>query len=107
MAGRLHRQRRSEAGKDPNRLTAGRLLYVAVDDDRTRARDDLVRFLHGYYGTSFDVDKHAIFGPAEEVTERLREQVDAGITHLMLGVPTLDHNHLRRLAQEVAPALRP
>ena len=96
----------SEAGKDPNRLTAGRLLYVAVDDDRTRARDDLVQFLHGYYGTGFDVDKHAIFGPAEEVTKRLREQVDAGITHLMLGVPTLDHTHLRRLAQEVAPALR-
>jgi alkanesulfonate monooxygenase SsuD/methylene tetrahydromethanopterin reductase-like flavin-dependent oxidoreductase (luciferase family) len=59
-----------------------------------------------YYGTGFDVDKHAIFGPAEEVTKRLREQVDAGITHLMLGVPTLDHTHLRRLAQEVVPALR-
>jgi len=34
------------------------------------------------------------------------QQVDAGITHLMLGVPTLDHSHLRRLAQEVARALR-
>jgi hypothetical protein len=32
--------------------------------------------------------------------------VDAGITHLMLGVPTLDLAHLRRVAEQVAPALR-
>jgi hypothetical protein len=36
----------------------------------------------------------------------LREQVDAGITHLMLGVPTLDLTHLRRVAEHVVPALR-
>jgi alkanesulfonate monooxygenase SsuD/methylene tetrahydromethanopterin reductase-like flavin-dependent oxidoreductase (luciferase family) len=54
----------------------------------------------------FDVDQHAIFGPPEEVTARLQEHVEAGITHLMLGVPTLDLTHLRRLAEEVAPALR-
>jgi hypothetical protein len=32
--------------------------------------------------------------------------VDAGITHLMLGVPSLDLAHLRRVAESVAPALR-
>ena len=94
------------AGKNPDDLTAGRLLYVAVDDDRAKARADLTRFLHGYYGPGFDVEKHGIFGPPGEVTARLREQVDAGITHLMLGVPNLDRLHLRRLAEEVAPALR-
>jgi alkanesulfonate monooxygenase SsuD/methylene tetrahydromethanopterin reductase-like flavin-dependent oxidoreductase (luciferase family) len=94
------------AGKEPDSLIAGRLLYVAVDDDRARAREALGTFLHGYYGPGFDVDQHAIFGPAGEVAARLREQVDAGISHLMLGVPTLDHDHLRRLAEEVAPALR-
>lgn len=94
------------AGRNPDDLTAGRLLYVAVDDDRAKARADMTQFLHGYYGPDFDVDKHAIFGPAAEVRTRLREQVDAGITHLMLGVPSLDRDHLRRLAEDVAPALR-
>jgi alkanesulfonate monooxygenase SsuD/methylene tetrahydromethanopterin reductase-like flavin-dependent oxidoreductase (luciferase family) len=94
------------AGKDPASLVAGRLLYVAIDEQRERARQALRVFLHGYYGTMFDVDQHAIFGPPEEVTARLREHVEAGITHLMLGVPTLDLTHLRRLAEEVAPALR-
>ena len=49
--------------------------------------------------------RHRI-GPVQEVTDRLREQIDAGITHLMLGVPSLNLDHLRRLAEEVAPALR-
>jgi alkanesulfonate monooxygenase SsuD/methylene tetrahydromethanopterin reductase-like flavin-dependent oxidoreductase (luciferase family) len=93
-------------GKDPDALVAGRLLYIAVDEDRDRARETLRTFLHGYYGPTFDVDEHAIFGPAEEVAGRLREQVDAGITHLMLGVPTLDVTHLRRVAEQVAPVLR-
>jgi probable F420-dependent oxidoreductase len=94
------------AGKDPQALVAGRLLYVTVDENRERARETLRRFLHGYYGPMFDVDQHAIFGPPEEVSARLRAHVDAGITHLMLGVPTLDVGHLQRLATEVAPALR-
>jgi alkanesulfonate monooxygenase SsuD/methylene tetrahydromethanopterin reductase-like flavin-dependent oxidoreductase (luciferase family) len=93
-------------GKDPDALVAGRLLYIAADEDRDRARKALRLFLHGYYGPSFDVDQHAIFGPPAEVAARLREQVDAGLTHLMLGVPTLDLAHLRRVAEQVAPTLR-
>ena len=69
-------------------------------------KDALHAFLHGYYGPRFDVDQHAIFGPPREVAARLAEHVDAGITHLMLGVPTLDIAHLQRVAGEVAPAIR-
>ena len=96
----------SAAGRDPSTLVASRLVYVAVDDNRDRAREALRVFLHGYYGPRFDVDRHAIFGPAPEVAASLRAHVDAGITQLMLGVPTLDLAHLRRVADEVAPAVR-
>jgi hypothetical protein len=81
-------------------------VYVAVDDDRDRARATLGAFLHGYYGARFDVDQWAIFGPAREVAARLVEHVNAGITKLMLGVPNLDLAHLRRVANDVAPVLR-
>jgi len=94
------------AARNPDALVAGRLVYVAVDDDRDRARAALGAFLHGYYGARFDVDQWAIFGPAREVAARLVEHVDAGITKLMLGVPNLDLAHLRRVANDVAPVLR-
>jgi alkanesulfonate monooxygenase SsuD/methylene tetrahydromethanopterin reductase-like flavin-dependent oxidoreductase (luciferase family) len=94
------------AGRNPDALVAGRLLYVAVDDDRARARESLRAFLHGYYGSRFDVDQHAIFRPPAEVAARLVEHVQAGITKLMLGVPSLDLAHLRRVAHEVAPLVR-
>ena len=94
------------AGRNPDALVAGRFVYVAVDDDRARARESLRAFLHGYYGPRFDVDQHAIFGPPAEVAARLVEHVQAGITKLMLGVPSLDLAHLRRVAHEVAPVVR-
>ena len=94
------------AGRNPDALIAGRLVYVAVDDDREKARDALRRFLHGYYGPRFDVEQHAVFGSPHDVAAQLVEHVDAGITKLMLGVPSLDLAHLRRVAHEVAPALR-
>lgn len=94
------------AGRDPDALVAGRLLYVAVDDDRERARNALRTFLHGYYGARFDVDQYAVFGPPREVAARLVEHVAAGITKLMLGVPSLDLAHLGRVANEVAPIVR-
>ena len=94
------------AGKNPASLVAGRLLYVAIDEQRERAREALRVFLHGYYGAMFDVDQHAIFGPPEEVTARLQEHVEAGITHLMLWGAHSTPTYLRRLAEEVAPALR-
>jgi len=94
------------AGRNPDALVAGRLVYVAVDDDRDRARGALRQFLHGYYGARFDVDQHAVFGTARDVAAQLGEHVEAGITKLMLGVPSLDLAHLRRVAHEIAPALR-
>jgi probable F420-dependent oxidoreductase len=95
-----------EAGRDPDALVAGRLVYVAVDDERNRARRALQTFLHGYHGARFDVDQHAVFGPPREVAARLAEHAENGITKLMLGVPSLDLAHLHRVADDVAPVVR-
>jgi alkanesulfonate monooxygenase SsuD/methylene tetrahydromethanopterin reductase-like flavin-dependent oxidoreductase (luciferase family) len=100
------REGAAAAGKNPDDLIYGRLLYVAVDNDREKACQAIGKFLHGYYGPDYDVDNIAIFGPAEEVGARLRAQVEAGISHLMLAVPSLDSDHLRCLAEDVMPVLR-
>ncbi|MDE2802249.1 MAG: LLM class flavin-dependent oxidoreductase, partial [Chloroflexota bacterium] len=85
-------------GRDPSELEAGKLVYVAVDDDRERALASLTPFLHAYYGAARNPTDFAVYGPAEEVASQLQEFADAGTTTFMLGVPSLDVGHLERIA---------
>ena len=87
-------------------LTAGRLIYISIDDNKEKALANMTKFLHGYYGIERGVEKHAICGSPIEIAERLKEFAEAGLTHFILGLPSLDHTQLQRLAEEVAPILR-
>ncbi|MCY4624029.1 MAG: LLM class flavin-dependent oxidoreductase [Chloroflexi bacterium] len=93
-------------GRDPEQLEAGKLIYVAVDDDRDRALAALIPFLNAYYGPARDPKTFAVYGPAEEVASKLQEFVDVGTRTFMLGVPSLDVEHLERIAADVVPRLR-
>ena len=95
-----------EFGRDPSQLEAGKLIYVAVDDDRDRALASLTPFLHAYYGAARDPAVFAVYGPADHVAAGLQEFVDAGTRTFMLGVPSLDVDHLERIASDVVPRLR-
>ncbi len=94
------------SGRDIGDLEAGKLVYVSVDDDKERALGTLKPFISDYYGQRIDITEHGIFGPADEVIERLRAFADAGVTMFMLGVPTLDITHIERIAKDVVPYLQ-
>ena len=93
-------------GRDPSALEAGKLVYVSVDDDKERALATLTPFIRDYYGPTMDIAKHGVYGPPGEVVERLRAFADAGVTMFMLGVPTLDIGHIKRVATDVMPKLK-
>ena len=93
-------------GRDPSQLEAGKLVYVAVDDNRERALASLTPFLHAYYGAARNPTDFAVYGPPDEVASHLQEFADAGTTTFMLGVPSLDVGHLERIASDVVPRLR-
>ena len=93
-------------GRDPSRLEAGKLIYVAVDNDRDRALATLAPFLRAYYGAARDPRTFAVYGPAEEVAAQLQAFVDVGARTFMLGVPSLDVDHLERIASDVVPLLQ-
>lgn len=95
-----------EFGRDPSRLEAGKLVYVAVDEDPDRALASLTPFLHAYYGAARNPTDFAVYGPPDEVAAQLQEFVDAGASTFMLGVPSLDVDHLERIAEGVIPRLR-
>ena len=93
-------------GREIRDLEAGKLVYVSVDDDKQRALEKLKPFISDYYGQRIDITEHGVFGPAEEVIERLRSYSEAGVTMFMLGVPTLDIAHIERIAKDVIPYLQ-
>jgi alkanesulfonate monooxygenase SsuD/methylene tetrahydromethanopterin reductase-like flavin-dependent oxidoreductase (luciferase family) len=93
-------------GRDPLSLEASKLVFVAANQDRNHARSSLKSFVDGYFGPSFDVDKHGITGTPSEVADRLGEFADAGVTLFMMGVPDLDVRHLETLAHQVIPRLK-
>ena len=87
-------------------FTAGRLIYISIDDNKKKALNKITNFLHGYYGSEIGMEKHAIYGSPAEVAERLKELAEAGLTHFILGLPSLDRTELLRLSREVVPILR-
>ena len=94
------------AGKDPDALEAGKLMYISVGIDRERCREQLRAFTYAYYGPQFDVDANCAFGPPEACAARIQGFLDAGVKTVMLGPPWPDVEQVTRIAQEVVPRLQ-
>jgi len=97
-------------GRDLSGFEWFAFVFVNIDDDGDRARDDAARFLGGTY-TKGDfaamIDRVAAAGTVEQVTTTLQAFVDAGARHLVFtpmvrgdARPLLD-----RLVGEVLPRL--
>jgi probable F420-dependent oxidoreductase len=98
-------------GRDLSGFEWFAFVFVNVDDDGDRAREDAARFLGGTYTTgdfAAMIDRVAAAGTADQVTTTLQAFVDAGARHLVFtpmvrgdARPLLD-----RLVAEVLPRLQ-
>ena len=95
-----------EAGKDPDSLDSGKLIYTYVDADRSRAMRALEAFTHAYYGPQYDVENVCAFGPPEACAEKLQPFIDAGCKTLILGPTWPEAAQIERIWGEVVPLLR-
>jgi|RhiMetdeSRZDD1v2_1073273.scaffolds.fasta_scaffold461627_2 probable F420-dependent oxidoreductase len=94
------------AGKDPEALEAGKLLYISVGEDRERCREQLRDFIHTYYGPQFAVDTNCAFGPPAVCAATIQRFLDAGVKTIMLGPARPDVEQVTRIANEVVPRLQ-
>ena len=95
----------TRAGRDPDSLELGKIIYLSIDNDRGRARSSIAPLLQSYYD-GYNVDSWCAFGPPAECAAFIRGFLVAGITTVMLCLVPTDVEHLERLHREVVPLLK-
>jgi alkanesulfonate monooxygenase SsuD/methylene tetrahydromethanopterin reductase-like flavin-dependent oxidoreductase (luciferase family) len=94
-----------EARRDPATFPVAKRVYIALDDDRTKAGRRLTEWFGGFYHRPQLAEEVSVWGSAEQCAEGLRAVVAAGAGMLMLNPVFDDEEQLERFAAELAPRL--
>ena len=104
----LIRQVAREAGRPIDQMESALHLMVNVNDDRSAAFEESVKFLHAYYSPAMTreyIESWLAYGPPSAVVEKIRAYVDAGCTTPILRFASWDQKgQLARALAEVMPA---
>ncbi len=96
-------------GKDPAGFTIGKRVYLMVDDDADRAREQVVAGLHRIYGEMPGIEAVPVSGTPEDVARGVREVIEAGAEMVLLNPVgenvAQDREQMERLAADVIPLL--
>jgi probable F420-dependent oxidoreductase len=98
------RQELSAQGRDPDTFRIGKRVYVHVDDDAARGRQQLEDALTRHYGRG-GWSEQMVAGAAEACIAGIRAVADAGAELILLNPLVEDARQLERLSAEVIPAL--
>jgi probable F420-dependent oxidoreductase len=97
----------ADAGRDLSSFEWFAYLFVAVDTDGDRARQEAAGFLGGTYRQDFAamVSRVAVAGTPAEVTSQLSAFVDAGARHLIIAPATRQRwwPMVHRLVDDILP----
>jgi probable F420-dependent oxidoreductase len=92
-------------GRDPSTFAVAKRVYVAMDDDRDRARSRLRDWFGLFYGDPDLADRVAVWGSADACIEGAADVVRAG-ARMILFNPVFDQvEQAEALAADVMPAL--
>ena len=81
---------------------------VNINDDRSAALEEAVKFLHTYYSPAMTreyIEGWLAYGPPKDVVEKIRTYLDAGCTTPILRFASWDQTgQLTRALAEVLPS---
>jgi len=89
----------AEARREPSTFTVAKRVYIAVDENRTRAEARLMRCFGVYYGDAERAKRVAVYGDEHECAEKLYEIASAGAELLILNPLFDEMEHLDRVLQ--------
>jgi alkanesulfonate monooxygenase SsuD/methylene tetrahydromethanopterin reductase-like flavin-dependent oxidoreductase (luciferase family) len=104
----LIRQVAREAGRPTESMESALHLMVNINDDRSAAFEEAVKFLHTYYSPAMTreyIESWLACGPPAAVVEKIHAYVDAGCTTPILRFASWDQQgQLARALADVMPA---
>ncbi len=94
-------------GRDQASFPIAKRVYIAVDDDAGRAREQIGAALDRHYGLAGrrDMTPVTVTGPPADCVRGLREVAEAGAELILLNPMYDDAAQMERLAAEVVPGL--
>ena len=95
----------AEAKQDPSTFPIAKRVYIAIDDNVTRAHERVDAALRQIYGSS-GLTAVAVYGPPSACITGLREVADAGAELIQLRLLFDDAEQMERLAAEVIGAVQ-
>ena len=90
----------AEAHRDPSTFPIAKRVYIAIDDDLTRAHERVDAALREIYGAA-GLGAVAVYGPPSACITGLREVAEAGAELIQLRLLYDDTEQMERLAAEV------
>ena len=93
------------AQRDPSTFTISKRVYIAVDNDKSRAEERLRTWFGIRYRSADMASRVAVWGNVNECLDRLAELVSYGAEHLLLNSAFDDMEHLELMAKEIVPHL--
>ena len=102
------RQALAEAGRDPASFPIAKRVYIVVDDDAERARQQVSDGLHKIYAhfNLPNIEAVAVSGPPDACVEGVRAVADTGAELILFSLLADEAEQMERLAAEVMPKLR-
>ncbi|MBD0324473.1 MAG: LLM class flavin-dependent oxidoreductase, partial [Aldersonia sp.] len=104
---RIVRKALADQQRDPATFPIAKRIYIAVDDDATRAHDRIAASLddlYGYFGLS-GLAPVAVAGTPDDCVRGVREVIDAGAELVLFSPMSGEAEQMERLAAEVIPQL--
>jgi alkanesulfonate monooxygenase SsuD/methylene tetrahydromethanopterin reductase-like flavin-dependent oxidoreductase (luciferase family) len=94
-----------EAKRDPATFTISKRVYIAVDDNKSRAEERLRAWFGSRYGNADMASRVAVWGNVNECLDQLAAIIGYGAEHLLLNSAFDDMEHLELFAKEIIPQL--
>lgn len=96
-------QHLEDLGKNPEGFPVAKRVYVAITDDRERAKERLTGWFGANYGKPGMADEVGVVGGVDEVREHVEALRASGVTHLLLN-PVFDElEQMEIFAAELIP----